>query len=42
VASVVSVFLDDNSAVLPCGDNAVFLGDDTISRTATTWVQARC
>jgi hypothetical protein len=24
--------------VLPCGDDAVFLGDDTISWTATAWV----
>jgi hypothetical protein len=31
-------FLDGNGAVLPCGDDAAFLGDNTISWTATAWV----
>jgi hypothetical protein len=38
VASAVSAFLDGNSAVLPCGDDAAFLGDDIISWTETAWV----
>jgi hypothetical protein len=38
VALAVSAFLDGNSAVLPCGDDAAFLGDDIISWSATAWV----